>query len=370
MKSIKKIYFATLWIFGYLILFDIAINVAFKYPKDPENRSPSKPAQFFEYGRSIEGKLTRMTRKTIDQSARRISWGWIIEPEIRYFSDLRDSASHPTVTFYGMSHSVYLAEDLAKLDDSFVVRSLGAPGAVPTWAYAAYLSDKELLHSDVVVLSIMTRGVALICTTSGTTNHFDSVCPYTYPRYYLSGGILASSSPPFLSAESYLEYFYHPENWNSYKNWLKQNDKYYNPLLFQKTILDNSSIIRMLRRAYAFSSQRKKEARVYDNRNGFKVSSEEVEILKSIIVSFSEDAKRNNSLPILYLINNVSMGDHLYRVLEPTLAAHDILFLSSHVICPPNDPTNFDSTQHFIAPKNVLLAKAMVNLIKKNIKLD
>ena len=311
-----------------------------------------------------------MTRKTDAESAPIVASGWILEPEVRYFSDNRDSTTHPTVTVYGMSHSVMLAQDLAKVDNSFVVRSIGAPGAVPSWAYAAYMSDKKIQHSDVVVMAVMTRGVSLTCTTSGTTNHFDSVWPYTYPRYFYADGKLTAAPPPFLSLAGYREYFYDPIKWQEYVNWLSKNDKYYDPLLFRKTFLDNSSIIRMLRRAYAYSSQRKKEARVYDGNKGFNAGSEEVEVLRSLIVSFSEDAKRNNSLPIIYIVNNVGMGDHLYRVLEPTLAAHKILYLSSHIICPPDDPTLFEANSHFIPSKNILLAKAMMDLIKSNLKMN
>jgi len=311
-----------------------------------------------------------MTRKTNEESAPILTWGWILEPEIRYFSTARDSANHPTITVYGMSHSVMLAEDLAKVDDSFVVRSCGAPGAIASWAYATYLSDKERQHSEVAILAVMTRGVPLICTTSGTTNNFDSVWPYTYPRYYAENGILASVPPAFLSLSGYREYFFDKKKWKEYEDWLGQHDKYYDPLIFRKTVLDDSSIIRMLRRAYAYSSQRKKDARVYDIVRGFIPHSEEVNILKSLIVSFADDAKKNNTLPIIYIVNNVSMGDHLYRVLEPTLTSHKIPYLSSHEICPPDDPTLFEANSHFIPAKNILLAQAMMDIIKSHRKLN
>jgi hypothetical protein len=367
MKNAKKAYLAVLWIFIYLLLADAAVNIVFRFPEDPRITTASKLTRFFEYGRSAEGKLARLTKEAPEESASILTWGWVLEPEIRYFSKTRDSAARPTITVYGMSHSVLLAEDLAKIDDSFVVRSCGAPGAVPPWVYATYFSDKKRLHSDVVVFAIMTRGVPLTCTTSGTTNNFDTVLPYTYPRFFHADGILTSIDPPFLSLGGYREHFFDKEKWASYEEWLRQNDKYYDPLLFQKSVLDRSSIVRMLRRAYAYSSQRKQDARVYDIRDGFDPRSEELEILKSLIVSFAEDAKQNHSLPIVYIVNNVFMGDHLYRALEPTLAAGEIPFISSHEICPPDDPTLFEANSHFVPARNILLAKAMMELIKANL---
>jgi hypothetical protein len=367
MKNNSKLFIALLWIGAYLTVIDIGINISFPYPKDPRNISPSGLQQFFEYGRSVEGKLARMTRKTEEESAPILATGWLRGPRVKAFSNTQAIANNPVVTVYGMSHSVQLAEDMAKIDRSLAIRSFGAPGAVPTWSYAAYLFDKEQQHSDIVILALMTRGVQLICTTSGTTNHFDSVWPYTYPRYFLRHGTLDSVLPPFVSLDGYREYFYDSRKWGTYVKWLRAYDKYYDPTLFRKTFLDNSSLVRMMRRAYAYSSERKMEAEVYDERNGFNAESDEVRILLSLIENFSEDARRNNSLPIIYIVNNVFMGDHLYGILEPTLSAQKILFLSSHEICPPNDPRNYLPDSHFVPSKNLELAKAMIKIIRDNL---
>jgi hypothetical protein len=364
MKKKRRLSSALLWVMFYLMLIDIAISLILPYPRDPRNISPSALAQFFEYGRSVEGKLVRMTGKTDEESARMLSTGWLQNPRIRYFSSDQDTVGKPVITVYGMSHSVQLAEDMAKVDDSFVVRSFGAPGAVPSWSYAAYLFDRERQHSDVAVLGIMTRGVPLICTTSGTTNHFDSVWPYTYPRFFEKNGILQNVQPPFMSLAGYREYFYKSEEWDSYVTWLSRYDKFYDPILYRKTILDKSSLVRLLRRGYAYSSRSKKEAKVYDESRGFNVASEEITILRLMIEQFAEEARKDDSLPVIYIVNNVFMSDHLYRILEPTLSSHNILFLSTHELCPPNDPRNYLPDSHFIPSKNMELAKAMLQIVK------
>lgn len=366
MKDNRKLRTVLAWIFGYLLIIDLGINVILPYPKDSRNISPSALAQFFEYGRSVEGKLAWMTRKTDEESAPILTTGWLGDPRVRTVSSIQRETSEPTITVYGMSHSVQLADDMAKLDPSVAIRSFGAPGAVPSWSYAAYLSDKKQQHSDVVVLAIMTIGVPFICTTSGTTNHFDSVWPYTYPRLVKHNETLDSFSPPFISLSGYREYFYDSAKWKTYVRWLKENDKYYDPLLYRKTILDKSSIFRMVRRAYAYSSRRRKQAEVYDEQYGFNKKSEEVKILLSIIENFAEEARRDNSLPVVYIVNNLFTGSHLYDLLENTLFDHDILFLSSHRICPPNDPRNYLPDTHFVPAKNLELAKAMLELIRNN----
>jgi hypothetical protein len=68
-----------LWIISYLILIDVAVYIIFKYPPDPKNTSPSALQLFFEYGRSVEGKLSRMTRLSDEESASIINSGWILK---------------------------------------------------------------------------------------------------------------------------------------------------------------------------------------------------------------------------------------------------------------------------------------------------
>jgi hypothetical protein len=368
MKKKPKLITILAWILTYLLIIDVGINVIFPYPKDPRNISPSALALFFEYGRSVEGKLARMTKRTDEGSAPILTAGWISNPLDRAYSSIQTEIIQPTIGVYGMSHSVLLADDMAKLDPSLTIRACGAPGAVPSWSYAAYLSDRKQHHSDVVILGIMTIGVPLICTTSGTTNHFDRVWPYTYPRLVIHNGTLDFLWPPFISLDGYREYFYDSVKWGTYVRWLKENDKYYDPVLYRKTVLDKSSIFRMIRRTYAYSSRGKKDAEVYDDRHGFNKKSEEVKILLSIIENFAEKARQDNSIPVIYIVNNLFTGSRLYDLLESTLLDHHIPFLSSHSICAPNDPRNYLPDTHFVPKKNLELAKAMLQVIRGSLK--
>ena len=73
MKKLKVI----LWIVFYLAIIDVFVNIVFQYPADPKNTNPSFLQGYFEYGRSIEGKLKAMTRPSLEESAPRVSGGWI-----------------------------------------------------------------------------------------------------------------------------------------------------------------------------------------------------------------------------------------------------------------------------------------------------
>ena len=49
------------WAVAWLVVIDVAIQSLFPYPIDPKVIDPPKIANYFDYGRSVEGKLLRMT---------------------------------------------------------------------------------------------------------------------------------------------------------------------------------------------------------------------------------------------------------------------------------------------------------------------
>jgi len=358
---------ATLWVVAYLGVADIAVNLLFPYPRDPRNITPSAIQQYFEYGRSTEGKFDRMVGRTEETSAPIVSSGWLESTKDPVRSKQTGTTGRPVVTMYGMSHATRLADAMALLDTADLIRSFGAPGAVPTWSFTAFEFDRAAVHSDVVILGVMTDGIPLISTTTGATMMYDLGYPYTYPRYFLEGDTLRHVSPPFVSVDGFREYFFEREKWDRYVQWLSQYDGFYDPLLFRKSILDQSSIIRLLRRGYANGTRRKMEMQVY-NDGQFNAESDEVRILERLVSEFAKDARHDGSIPILYIVNNYGTGTSLFRLLEPTLTKNNIRYLSSHTICPPDDATCYLSDSHFVPAKNLELAKVMVRVVHEALR--
>ena len=179
MKTIKIV----LWVIFYLVLIDIFTNVIFHYPNDPHNIQPSFLQSYFDYGRSVEGKLQWMTRPTADESAPRVSGGWLKSD--KYLS-LPTKASKPDevlVALYGMSHTQELWKAISKTDEKYLIRGFMSAGAPPNWSYAAYEFDRGRHKADVVILGILTDTVPPVTATTGMTAFFDSSFPYTFPRY-------------------------------------------------------------------------------------------------------------------------------------------------------------------------------------------
>jgi len=360
----KRILIA-LWIIFYLALIDLAINVVFHYPEDPHNTHPSFLQGYFEYGRSVEGKLAIMTRHSEYESAPRVSGGWLNSDKHNSLPNKTSKPDEVLVALYGMSHTQCLWKAIHKTDKKYLIRGFMSAGATPNWSYAAYEFDKGRHKADVVILGIMTEGVSLITSTTGMTAYFDISYPYTYPRYTVKNGKLSVSYPPILDAKSYIEYFYDQSKWTQYRVWLRKNDKLYDPILFKKSVFDYSAFIKLLRRAYSEREKQNIVSVVYTN-TGFNENSEEVVILKTIVKTFAESARKDNIIPIIYIVNTQGQGDKLFRVLKPVLEEHKIPYLSTHIICPPDDPRVYLSkNSHFTLSKDMELARAMIKIIER-----
>jgi len=353
-----------LWIIFYLVLIDIGVNIIFKFPPNPQKNPPSLLQGYFEYGRSIEGKFKKMAFAAQFQTDPTLGYGWVERHEND--SQPRIAEKNQTlVAVYGMSHTKLLADAMSKLNNKFVIRSICAPGAPVGWGYTAYSLDKDQHFAEIVIWGIMTDNVPFIGATLGATIYFDLGHPYTFPRYYVKEGTLKIISPPFLSQEGYHEYRNNRSKWQEYIEWLKMNDKFYDSFLFKEGLSDCSVFVRVIRRAYAETVREKAFNRVY-TKDGFKSDSEEIVALRMMVEEFAESARKKKRLPVIYIVNNRGRGNHLYKALKPTLDEKKIPFLSSHFICPPDDPNSFiPSDPHFTPAKDFELAKEMIRIIEK-----
>lgn len=361
MKNFKII----IWILFYIVLIDLCINIVFRYPNDQHNISPSFLQSYFDYGRSVEGKLQWMTRSTVNESAPRVNGGWLKSDKYLTLPVKATGQDEILIALYGMSHTEELWKAIAKTDKRYLIRGFMAGGATPNWSYAAYEFDRGRHKADVVVLGILTDSIPLITSTTGMTAHYDMSYPYTFPRYTVKNEILDVAHSPFYDAKGYIENFYDQSKWNNYRTWLSKNDKYYDPILFQRSLFDHSAFFRLLRRAYSEREKQRLISSVY-TKTGFREESEEIIVLKTIIRAFAESARKDNIIPIVYIVNSQGRGDYLFRTLKPVLDTYKIPYLSTHIICPPDNPRVYLSeNSHFTPAKDLELAKEMINIIEK-----
>jgi hypothetical protein len=348
-----------------LACMDAAVNLLFPYPTDPQ-AIPSSLERYFEYGRSVEGKLPRIVGPADESTAPIAFAGWL-QPE-----DWEVQPSKPAdeggilIAVYGMSFAADLGDAVCARDDRFTMRFIGGPAAPPSFAYAAYELDRDRHEGKVAILGILASSVRGMQTLTGMTWNFEQPFPFTYPLYSVSGGALEAEWPEIQSLPELRAALEDPSQWNRFVNQLAESDAYYSPLLFEESVLDRSAIVRMLRRAWA---QRRNLRIVHSihGPDGFNLSAPFVPVLNTMMVKFANTCKDDGVIPIVYLVNDRGYSDHLYELLEPVLVEHGIAFISSHESVDPDNPASFVDDGHFTEAANERLGEACHTLLVREL---
>jgi hypothetical protein len=361
-RTVAEAVGSMLWIVIGLAVIDIFIGVVFAYPSDPKVINPSTLQLYFDYGRSVEGKLVRETRRNPLETAPITLSGWYdpleaVEPVV--------GKEKQIVTIYGMSHAIRLGRALDRTSSILVSRTVGAPGATANWSYGAYLRDRGGGRSRAVVLAFMSANLASINTLSNMTWNIDLPVPYTSDRFFLDHDQLKVVHAPYESFKDYTAILSDSSKWSLDMKEFAARDTMYNSFLMRESLLDHSSLFRLLRRAYAQRYFRGKKSDVLDT-SGFNPQSEEVQVAQAIVRDFAYQARKDGMLPVIFIVNNFGYSDYLFRALQPVLEADHVPYVSSHTIVSPNDPRGYLPDSHFTDAIDERLAKALERVVENS----
>jgi hypothetical protein len=358
-RSAIQLIFLAMWTFLGLAAIDLSINYIFAYPAEPKVLNPSRLQLYFEYGRTAEGQLWRMTRPDRSETAPITLAGWY-DPLPTEGPSIADGS---TVTFYGASHTVRLARALGRISKQLVPRVVGAPGATANWSYGAFLRDRTGRKSRAAVLTFNSNNFAMISSFSPMIWSVDAPIPYTADRFYLEGGQLKVIHPPYTSFDQYEKTFYDRAAWSDALAFFAKNDPLYHSFAVRSNPLDHSSLWRLYRRARSQNMIRNQQRSVLDP-SGFRPESDDVKVAQAIIHEFAVQARNEGILPIIFIVNNLGYSDNLFRALLPALEVDQIPYVSSHTIV-PNDPRAFLPDSHFTEEFDDRLAEALVKIVDK-----
>jgi hypothetical protein len=360
LRRVVSAAYVVVWVVVGLVFIDISINVLLAYPSDPKVTNPSQLRLYFEYGRSTEGQLARMTRADKSLTAPITLAGWYDSLEVEEFSE---KSPNSIVTIYGMSHAVRLGRALARASVRLTPRIIGAPNAPTNWSYGAYLRDRGGGKSRAVVLAVMSYSLPMITTVSAATWSFDLPMPYTMDRFYLDGDQLRVFHPPFTSFQGYVDAFSSPAKWSAICDVLAKNDTMYNSFIMHANILDHSSLFRLVRRAYTQRYMRGIRKSSLDG-TGFRANSEQIQVARAIVRDFAKQARTDGVIPVIFIVNNLGYSDYLFQALKPVLEKANIPYVSSHTIVSPDDPRGYLPDSHFTDSVDDKLAQALEDVIE------
>lgn len=354
------------WFCCALVSFDAAINVLFPYPSDPLDTAPKALNLYFDYGRSLEGKVARQIGPTDATSAPLARAGWLAdvpnpeEPKL-------PKPGHHLISLYGMSFVGYLAEAVHQLDPSLDMRLHVGPATPPNHTFAAYQRDRGQQQADIVVFGILASSVRGMDAMSGMNLITDVPPPFTFPRYELQNDQLVEIVPQVQSLAQLRQAFQDPQQQQAFAAQMQQHDRFFEPFVYQHNLLDHSAILRMIRRAWTKTHQEQVESSIHDH-SGFKPSWEQVPVLKAMVAEFAATARADGKRPLVVLFNDRGFDDHLYQLLEPTLKANQIPYISTHAIVPATDGANFIGDGHFTQAANQKIAEKTLGLIQQELR--
>lgn len=358
-RGLATIGWAVLW----LVAIDVAANLLFAYPRDPRNVSPNPLALYFDYGRSMEGRLRRATRADPAASAPITLAGWY-EPLTAVERSPKPGAD--TITIYGMSHAVRLAGALQAVSPNYRVRSVGAPGAGTNWSYGAFLRDKDKGQSKAAVLAIMSSTLPMIVSAAPMNWNTSFAMPYTADRFVLRGNSLHRIKPPYESFEGYVRTLNDPAAWQDALAQFARTDPFYDPFLVRATWLDHSTVVRLIRRGWSQRRDQERRTGVL-TAAGYQADSEAVRVANAIVADFARRARAQGIVPVIYIVDSAGFGDQMYKALEITLRRDSIPYLATHQVIDPMDPTGYLPDSHFTDANDRLLARHLEGVLRREL---
>ena len=354
-----RILSVVLWTIGALVLMDVVVDFAFRPPSDL--RRASSLQRYFDYGRSIEGKLRREVGSTPDQDAAIVKAGWLND------CDVATSNSPGKLTFdiYGMSFSGQIADQMIRLDPGLASQSFGGPAAPPTHSYACFIRrvDAKRGLASIQILGILASSIPRMETISGLTTSFEGPEPFTYPRYSLApDGHLVGYMPSITTQEDLRAALANPMKWQAFLNELAAHDYFYTPLVFRADVFDHSVLARMIRRAWGQRVLRVRTAALRAA-DGFSGAPDIAPVLRAMLIDFANRTRAAGERPIVILIEDRGYGGTLSAIAATALRANHIDFITTSAVVSATDTSNFLGDGHFTPAVNEKFARAVLDLL-------
>jgi len=327
---------------AFLALLDGAVSLTLGWA-ERSNRFGSL-VQYFEYGRSVPGKLTSWEAKpNVPGNLYDVSWRdeTVATSSARFEAEgLTDAV---TVRSYGMSFVNNILKEVVNIDPNLISDGHGGPGAPPNMTYALFEDDRANRRAgDVVVLGILSSSVPGMAALSNQSWVFEQPAPFTYPIYWPEGDDLRRVEPLVTSAAAHRALNDDDAAWVAWRAQLRAEDQFYSLHTYGATWLDASPFARLARRSLAISHVSRTEQAILEGSYPYE------DALLGMIISFALTAREDGQVPLVFLIQSREPGDvDLLEISQPTLQAQDIPYFATAEHFDPKDRSGFEADGHY-----------------------
>lgn len=350
-----------IWTVLGLLAADLATSRAFR-PPQKQTAEPSTLQRYFEYGRSVEGKLRTMVHPDDESSAPIVIAGWLGNPEFAREPKQATRPDHLLVAAYGQSFTQHVMQNATRLDPRIETRLMGGPGAPLSHSYALYQRDRHAHEAQVVVIGVLASVLPQLATLTPMTWGFEAPTPYMYPRYRLVRGQLDQLPPPLETLDELRATLRDPARWGALRRLLATEDAAFDSLTFDQDLFDRLALGRMVRRALGHQHQADFTARYHDA-NGFKNQDGILDVARALLLEFGRTAVEDGRLPIVLLFDDRGYPGHLDAALARSLDEAHIAYVSSDGVAPASDLNNFVPNGHFTPEIDAQMARLWLDRV-------
>lgn len=345
-----------------LILFEFTVSTLFSM--DPSEQEPHGSLErYFSYGYSTEAKLNRSVGDASQEPTAIINAGWI-PTELYPPPENWETANH-RITFYGMSFTNRAARALKSINPELAISSRAGPAAPFNHSYALFEADPWADEPDVIVVGILSSSLAYTHSISGLGYTPESPAPYSFPKFELIDNKLVRHDPIITQRDQFIEAFRtRSKLWYQYKDQLAQLDGYWDPFVFNHSLLDRSAFIRLVRRAWASKVIDSNRTKVYSPRDGYNTRDPALAAVPYLLNKMHQTCAKNNQRLIVLLLHARGEPGHLDQWLAPILRSQEITVISTTDLFSSTDPLNFESDSHYRPDLDQRIAQTINEIIE------
>lgn len=358
MRRLRAVLATCAWTLLAVIVLDLAIGRIFAMPSDPHRR-PGTMAQYFDYGRSIDGKIAGMMGRDDAHSAPILSAGWI-DRDCRHVP-APPPPLHRGLTMYGMSFTNHIADQLEQLDQHIEIARYSGPAAPVNHSYACFKAVQRAGRDPdgVQVLGVLASSLPRMLALAGASTTFEAPQPFTFPRYEVDAqGALVAIEPKVRSPQDVRN----PAKWTAFEAQLVHHDDFYDPLQYRGQWADHSVFLRLLRRAYAQAEFRRRSIQLINDGTHYRADLGPP--LRAMLVSFARQVRARGQRPVVILLQDRSSGaDSLASLVGPSLEQAGATVIRSDEVASVGDPRNFLPDGHFTPVIDRMIAQKLLAAI-------
>lgn len=341
----------------FLAVMDLLVALALS--EAGERQKLGSLVRYFEYGRSVPGKLARWQANP-DLRGNLFDVSWRDALLAASTEEFRTEAPDigPVIRSYGMSFTDNILHAATKQDSSLVWDRHSGPGAPPNFAYAMIEDDAPNRRAgDVVVFGILASSVPAMAALSNRSWAFEQPAPFTYPIYRPEGAGLSRIDPLITSEAAERALASDPGAANAWAGQMAREDAFYGPQTFGLTWLDPSPFMRLVRRSLAKGHISRTEAAILkDGLYPYET------VLTRMIGAFAETARSRGQHPVVMLIQSQA-GPDLLALVRPVLEREEIPYLATAEHADLRDSSVFLPDGHYRPEIDAAFGKAFRELL-------